>query len=83
MRIEDPVDIFSAGHMHDPDTERVAVIIPEHLRQDYRSKGNKGLPQLIVGTKERQSADMDVRIHITPPEQNQPHEQSTSTPAEF
>jgi hypothetical protein len=53
VRIEDPLYVVGTGHVHHPETERMATLISEHLREYHCSERGKGLPELVVGAKVR------------------------------
>jgi len=38
VRIEDPLYVLCTGHMHNHQAERMATLIPQNLREYYRSK---------------------------------------------
>ncbi len=39
--IKDPLYVFRTGHVHDPEAERMAPLIPQNLRKHHRSKRGK------------------------------------------
>jgi hypothetical protein len=80
MLIEDPLDVLGTSHVHDPDAERMAPLIPYNLRQHHRSKRDEGLPELVIGTKVGKTADMDTRIHVDPPAKKQAIVRNTIVP---
>ena len=41
--IEDPLYVLGTGHVHDPEAERMAPLIPQNFRKHYRSKRGEGL----------------------------------------
>jgi hypothetical protein len=49
--IEDPLYVLGTGHVHDPEAERMAALIPQNLREHYRSKRDEGLTELVTGAK--------------------------------
>ena len=51
MLIEDPLHVLGTGHVHDPETERMAPLIPENLGQHHCSKRDEGLTELVIGAK--------------------------------
>ena len=64
VRIEDPLYVLCTGHMHNPQAERMATLIPQNLREHYRSKRGEGLTELVIGAKVGQPADTDMSTHI-------------------
>jgi hypothetical protein len=67
VRIEDPLYVFGTGHVHDPEAERMATLIPQNLRKHHRSKRGEGLTELVIRAKVGQPADMDTGTHVDPP----------------
>jgi hypothetical protein len=57
--IEDALYILGTGHVHDPETERMATLIPQNLCTHHRSKRDEALTKLVIGAKIGQPADMD------------------------
>jgi len=51
MLIEDPLYVLRTGHVHDPEAERMAPLIPENLGLHHRSKRDEGLAELVIGAK--------------------------------
>jgi hypothetical protein len=66
VRIENPLDILGRGHVHEPETQRMATLIPQNLREHHRSKRGEGLTELVVGAEVGQPADMDMSTHGKP-----------------
>jgi len=62
--IEDPLYVFGASHVNDPEAERVAPLIPQNLRKDHCSKRDEGLTERGIGPKIGQPADMDFSTHV-------------------
>src|SRR5512141_1681095 len=56
--IENPFYVLGTGHVHDPETERMAPLIPQDLREHHRSKRGEGLTKLVISAKIGQPADM-------------------------
>jgi hypothetical protein len=64
--IEDPLYVLGTGHVHDPETESMAALIPQNLREHHRAKRGEGLTELVIGAKVGQSADMYMGTHVEP-----------------
>jgi hypothetical protein len=65
--IEDPVDILGTGHVYDPESVRVTMLISQYLCKHNCSVREKGLTKRVLGAKVGQSADMDFGAHVHPP----------------
>jgi hypothetical protein len=63
--IEDPLNILGTGHVHDPEAERMAALIPQNLCMHHSSKRDEGLTKRVIGAKVGQPADMDLGTHVT------------------
>ena len=44
-RVEDPLYVSGTGHVHDPEAESVAPLIPQNLRDHHHSKRGEGLTE--------------------------------------
>jgi hypothetical protein len=64
--IKDPLDVLGTGHVHNPEAERMATVIPQNLREHHRSKRGEGLTELVIGAKVGQPTDMDMGTHVEP-----------------
>jgi hypothetical protein len=62
--IEDPLYILGTGHVHDPEAERMATLIPQNLCKHHGSKRDEGLTKRVIGAKVGQPADMDFGTHV-------------------
>ncbi|HSC56156.1 MAG TPA: hypothetical protein VLC51_03075 [Nitrospira sp.] len=51
VRIEDPFYVLGTRHMHDPESERMAIFISQNLREHHRSKRDESLTKLVIGAK--------------------------------
>jgi hypothetical protein len=71
VRTEDPFYVLGTRHMHDPETEGMAIFISEHLCEHHRSERLKGLTERVICTKVRQPADVNVGVHVGPPGEKQ------------
>jgi hypothetical protein len=71
VRTEDPFHVLGTRHMHDPETERMAILISEHLCEHHCSERLKGLTERVICTKVRQPADVNVGVHVGPPGEKQ------------
>jgi hypothetical protein len=71
VRTEDPFYVLGTRHMDDPETERMAILISEHLCEHHRSERLKGLTERIICTKVSQPADVNVGVHVGPPGEKQ------------
>ena len=65
-RIEDPLYVLGTGHVHDPEAERMATLIPQNLREHHRSKRGEGLTERVISAKVGQPADMNMGTHVDP-----------------
>ncbi|MEO5954897.1 MAG: hypothetical protein ABIR36_04285, partial [Nitrospiraceae bacterium] len=57
--IEDPRDVLGAGHVHDPEAEGMAALIPQHVRQYDCSKREEGLAEFVISAKAGQPTDIN------------------------
>ncbi len=53
VRIEDSLDGLGTAHVHNPQTGRMTTLIPQNLRERYRSKRGEGLTERVTGAKVR------------------------------
>jgi hypothetical protein len=51
LRIENPFDVSGTGHMHNTETEGMATLIPQYMRERHCSKRNEGLTEFVIGAK--------------------------------
>lgn len=59
--IEDPLYVLGAGHVYDPEAERMPPLVPQNSREHHRSKRDKGMTEPVIGAKVGQPADMNMR----------------------
>jgi hypothetical protein len=51
LHIEDPLDVFGTGHVHNTETEGMATLIPQYMRKRHRSKRNECLTEFVISAK--------------------------------
>lgn len=64
FRLEDILHFLWTGHVHDPDAEGMARLIPHDLGEHHRPKRGEYLTELRIGAGDGKHIDMESSGHV-------------------